>query len=85
MVNKGVKDSLKEEKNKCTQLVKMDIDESSDEDEVFGIDRINLVDSKLHSQPSTGRRATTMKTFTPNNKNKCMMLNNFICIKNTKI
>ena len=31
-------------KKKCTQVVKTDIDKYSDEDETFGIDRINLLD-----------------------------------------
>ena len=83
-VKKYITDALKGGKKKQTQVVKTYIDESSDEYESFVIDRINLADPEWNYEPSTGHKYTTIKRFTSNNINKCMMLNNFICIKNTK-
>ena len=83
-VKKYITDALKGGKKKRTQVVKTYIDESSDEYESFVIDRINLADPEWNYELSTGHKYTTIKRFTPNNINKCMMLNNFSCIKSTK-
>ena len=48
-------------KKKHTQVVDMEINEYSDEGSAFVIDRMNLVDLEWHSEPSTRRRATTLK------------------------
>ena len=84
MVKKYITASLKGGKKKRTQVVKKYIDESSDEYESFVIDRINLADSEWNYEPSTGRKSTAIKRLTSNNINKCMMLNNFICMNSTK-
>ena len=61
MIQKYVMTALKEGKNKRTRVVATDVNESSDEDEAFGVDHINLADSKLHYGQSTWRRETTIK------------------------
>ena len=59
-------------------MVKTDIDKYSDEDETFGIDRINLLDLEWYYVPYTEWRSTNV--FTTNNINECMILNDFIHI-----
>ena len=69
MVQKFVTADLKGGKQKRIQVVATDIDKSTNEDEAFIIDHINLADSELHSEQSTGRRATTRKIYITNNNN----------------
>ena len=47
------------EKQSSPEVVATYIDEYSDEDEAFGIDRTNLADPEWYYEPSTGRRVYT--------------------------
>ena len=79
MVKMAVTAVLEGGKEKLTQVVKTDIDESINKYEDFRIYIIKLAGLEWYSEQTDGRRATTIKLFTPNNINECMMLNNFSC------
>ena len=59
MVKKVRMDYLKGGKNKSTQVVATEIDESRNKDKYFGIGRINLAVLERNSEPYTGWRTTT--------------------------
>ena len=63
MVKRAVKANLSGGGNKRIQGVAADINTYSN-DEVFGIDRINLADSEWQFEQYDGKKSTTVKTFT---------------------